>query len=139
MINRVRVVSKNQFKVENRGTYIYLKTWGDMQLDGLEKPAEAAIALAKEGHVDRLLDNIQEVESSVSFPVQLKGVRILWKLRVFKKVAVVLKRNELGGIFFSSLSALKMSDGGAFKGFSDEAEAIAWLNSDEHTGSTTDT
>jgi len=124
------VVSVNQFKVENRGDYIYLKTWGDMQLDGLEKPAEAAIALAQEGKLDRLLDNIQDVEAAVSFQVQLKGVRILWKLRAFKKVAVVLKQNELGGIFFSSLSALKMN-GGAFRGFADETEAVAWLRDEE--------
>jgi len=123
-------VSVNQFKVENRGDYIYLKTWGDMQLDGLEKPAEAAIALAQEGKLDRLLDNIQDVEAAVSFQVQLKGVRILWKLRAFKKVAVVLKQNELGGIFFSSLSALKMN-GGAFRGFADETEAVAWLRDEE--------
>ncbi len=123
-------MSVNQFKVENRGDYIYLKTWGDMQLDGLEKPAEAAIALAQEGKLDRLLDNIQDVEAAVSFQVQLKGVRILWKLRAFKKVAVVLKQNELGGIFFSSLSALKMN-GGAFRGFADETEAVAWLRDEE--------
>ena len=123
-------MAKNQFKVERREGYIHLQTWGDMQLDGLEKPAEAALELAKETGIDKLLDNIHDVEESVSFPVQLKGVQILWKLRKFKKVAVVFKQNELGNIFLSSLSALKM-DGGDFRGFSNETEAIAWLRGEE--------
>jgi len=116
----------NRFKVENRGDYIYLKTWGGMQLDGLEKPAETALAMSQETGIKNLLDNIQEVDSTVNFSVQLKGIKILWKLRKFKRVAVVLKQNELGGIFFSSISALRL-DHGAIRGFGDEVEAIAWL------------
>jgi len=118
----------NQFEIKNCGDYIYLKTWGALESDGLEKPVETALAMSQETGIDRLLDNIQGVDSTVSLSVQLKGVKVLWKLRAFKKVAVVVKENELGSIFFSSISALHLSKT-VFHGFTTEEEAIAWLKS----------
>ncbi len=123
-------MAEKQFTVENRTDYIYLKTWGDLEVEGLEEPAEAALALSHETGVNKLLDNIQEVNAAVSLPVQLKGVSILWKLRQFSKVAVVVKQNELSEIFFGSLSTLNLNKS-AFRGFDNETEAIVWLNSSQ--------
>jgi len=118
----------DNFSVENHGDYIYLRTWGHLENENLEKPADTALEMGKKTGITKLLDNIQEVDSTVSLPVQLEGVKVLWKLRAFKKIAIVIKDNELGHIFFSSLAALHLSE--AFRGFTDEAEAIAWLKAD---------
>lgn len=119
---------KNQFEVKNRSEYIYLRTWGNLESDGLETPAEAALAISRETGINKLLDNIQEVNPTVKLSVQLKGVKVLWKLRAFKKIAVVVKENELGTMFFSSISVLHLSDA-VFRGFTTEEDAIAWLKS----------
>lgn len=115
-----------QFTVEKRGNYIHLVTRGRLEIESLEAPANAAIALAEKEKVDRLLDDIRFIDSTgASIKVQSKGFGILWKLRTFKKVAIVFKQDEVGRLFFSTLQAMHITS--RFNGFKDEAEAVAWL------------
>lgn len=118
---------QKRFSVTVPGDYIYLKTWGKLDMDDLEEPADTAIKLGKENKIDRLLDDIREIDTTnVSIPIQTKAVGIIWKLRAFKKVAVVYKNQEIGRLFFASLEALHLSS--KFRGFDDETQAIAWLH-----------
>ncbi len=118
--------SNSQFTVERRGSYIHLVTRGKLEIDSLDAPANAAIALAQKEKVDKLLDDIRFIDSTgASITVQSKGFGILWKLRTFKKVAIVFKHDEIGRLFFSTLQAMHISS--KFNGFKDEAEAVAWL------------
>ncbi|HSE61103.1 MAG TPA: hypothetical protein VLA88_02315 [Candidatus Saccharimonadales bacterium] len=119
---------KNQFSVDIVGDYVRLKTWGEMALEGLDAPADAALKLAQENNITKLLDDISEVDPrNASLHMQAKGMGVLWKLRKFDKVAVVFKGKQLGTLFFASLSTLHLND--TFKGFDNEVEAIAWLQS----------
>lgn len=115
-----------RFSAKVVGDYIHLKTWGELKTDDLDAPVTHAIALAKKHNITKILDDIREVDSrAVSLPVQMKGAGILWKLRTFKKVAIIFKDEELGYLFFSMLQSLHLS--GNFKGFNNEAEAQKWL------------
>ena len=123
------MTEKQHFTVTSSGDYIHLVTEGLIEEKDLEAPANAAIALAEKTNVRKLLDDIRNVDKSgVSISVQAKGVGILWKLRAFDKVAVLLKDRDLGKIFFATLEALHVSS--KFRGFYDEAEAITWLQAD---------
>lgn len=123
------VPEKGQFSVDKRGDYVYLVTRGKLDVENLDAPANAALALAKEEDLDKLLDDIRYVDSTgVSIPIQSKGFGIIWKLRTFKKVAIVFKEEEIGRLFFSTLQAMHITS--KFHGFKDEAEAIAWLEED---------
>jgi hypothetical protein len=120
-----------QFSLEAKDDYIHLKTWGGLDAENIDAPANAALALAEEKHIDKLLDDIRGVDSSgASIPIQAKGMGVLWKLRAFKKVAIVLNESRLRTLLFSTLDTLHLDRDIKFKGFEDEAEAIAWLKSD---------
>lgn len=118
-----------KFSVEAVGDYIHLKTWGELKSDDINQPVEAAIALAKEKKIYKLLDDIREVDSSnISIPVQAKGLGALWKLQYFKKVAIILRGDELGWMLTSSLEAMHIEFSSKIKGFKDdETAAVAWL------------
>lgn len=120
---------EKRFSVENKGSYIYLKTWGKLDVNDLDTPINAAINLANEHHVERILDDIRDIDSSnISLYIQTKAAGIMWKLRKFKKVAIIFKSKEIGFLFFSMLQNLHLSSN--FKGFDNEAEAIAWIQED---------
>lgn len=115
-----------QFTVENRGSYIHLVTRGKLDLENLDEPANAALALAKKENVSKLLDDIRYIDSSnVSIQIQAKAMGILWKLRSFNKVAIVYDSPRIGELFFSTLQAIHLA--APFKGFENEAEAVSWL------------
>ena len=119
------------FKAEVKGKFIHLKTWGELRMEDLDAPANAALALAEQEHVDRLLDDIRNVDSrNISVPVQAKGMAILWKLHTFKKVAIVFKGQEMGWLFLSTLQAMHLNLSSTFKGFDNEADAVQWLEED---------
>ncbi|MDB5181666.1 MAG: hypothetical protein JWP13_429 [Candidatus Saccharibacteria bacterium] len=121
---------KPNFSVTLADDFVHLNTWGSLHVEDVEKPVEAALKLAKDHKVDKLLDNIQEVDfSGASIPVQAKGMGVLWRLRNFRKVAVVFRGKEPGFLFFSSLQVLHLNLGSKFQGFDNEADAIAWLKS----------
>lgn len=114
------------YSVELRDNYVHLMTWGTLELESLDQPVNAAINLAKEKKVDLILDDIREIDSDhVSVHIQAKAAGILWKLKTFRKVAIIFKTQEIGWLFFSTLEALHLNN--TFKGFDNEAEAIAWL------------
>jgi hypothetical protein len=97
-----------------------------MELEGLEKPPEAALEWLKEGKSDRLLDDIRDVNmAGVPIEVQSKGVGIIWKLRAFKKIAILYHGQETEKLFFGTLEVMHMDT--KFKGFETEADAVAWL------------
>lgn len=120
-----------QFSVAVVGDYIHLKTWGKLEIESLDAPANAALTLSQEQHIDKLLDDIREVDgSNASIHIQTKSMGILWKLRTFRKVAIVLENSRLQTLFFATLEALHLNLDAKFKGFNNEAEAIAWLRED---------
>lgn len=122
------MAEETRFKVTAKNGYVLLETWGELKEEDLDAPANAALALAEEKHIDKLLDDIRNVDSShISMTVQAKGVGILWKLRKFKKVAIIFKGEEIGWLFLSTLSAMHLNLNGKFKGFDNEPEAIQWL------------
>ncbi|HSW98877.1 MAG TPA: STAS/SEC14 domain-containing protein [Candidatus Saccharimonadales bacterium] len=122
---------EKQFSVDLVGNYIHLKTWGKLEIETLDAPANAALSLSQEHHIDKLLDDIREVDSSnASIHIQTKAMGILWKLRTFRKVAIVLQGSRLQTLFFATLEALHLNLDSKFKGFENEAEAIAWLQED---------
>ena len=125
------IAKEDQFSAEVQNDFIHLKTWGRLELDNLDAPVNAAITLAQDKSIDKLLDDIREVDTSdVSLHVQAKGMSVLWKLRTFRKVAIVFKGREIGMLLFSSLEALHLHLDSRFKGFDNEAEAIKWLEED---------
>lgn len=127
-IKHMSAIEPQQFTVEVVGNYVHLKTWGKQDVNKLDEPANAALALAKEQHIDLLLDDIRGIDSTdVSILMQSKAMGILWKLRTFKKVAIVLQTGRLSTMFFSTLDAIHVGRDTKFKGFDTEPEAIAWL------------
>jgi hypothetical protein len=131
MLRTMGAMSVEQhFSLEKRDDYIHLRTWGSLDESHLDVPAEAALKLAEDEQIELLLDDIRDVDTSgVSIPIQAKGMGVLWKLRKFKKVAIVLGDNPLKHIFFSTVEALHVTQGTQFKGFENEVEAIEWLHS----------
>ncbi|HEX7963101.1 MAG TPA: STAS/SEC14 domain-containing protein [Candidatus Saccharimonadales bacterium] len=118
-----------QFSVKAEDGYIHLKTWGPLDENRLDEPADAALALAKEKHIDKLVDDIREIDSSaLSIPMQAKAMGILWKLRSFQKVAIVMGQSRVRTLFFSTVDTLHLDRESKFKGFDSLEEAIAWLH-----------
>ena len=121
-----------QFSLDIIDDYIYMKTWGVLDPNNVEAPANAALELAKKKHIKKLLDDISEVDSKgATIAVQTKGVGVLWKLRAFDKVAIVLSESPLRTLFFSTLNTLHLDHGLKFKGFDNKGEAVTWLRSEE--------
>ncbi len=117
---------EKQYSVAAKGDYIHLITRGVLDIKNLDAPANAALELGKKNNITKLLDDIRYVDKSfVSIPIQAKGVGILWKLRAFDKVAILFQDQDLEKMFFSTLEAIHIN--GKFRGFYDEAEAVAWL------------
>ncbi|HEX6461823.1 MAG TPA: STAS/SEC14 domain-containing protein [Candidatus Saccharimonadales bacterium] len=124
-------VDEQHFSVKATDGYIHLRTWGALDAKNLDAPANAALALAKEKNINKLLDDIRDVDTSaVSIPIQAKAMGILWKLRTFDKIAIVLKGSRVRSLFFSTLEILHLNIDAKFKGFDNESEAIAWLKND---------
>lgn len=122
------MADEKKFKAEIKDDYILLETWGELTMDDLDAPANAALALAEEHKIDKLLDDIRNIDPTpVSVPIQAKGVEVLWKLRKFRKVALVFKGEEIGWLFLSTLDAMHLNLTEKFKGFTNEVEAINWL------------
>jgi hypothetical protein len=123
------MADQEQYTLTPRGDYIHLVTKGELNIETLDAPANAALAMAAKTKITKLLDDVRYVDNKgVSIPLQAKGVGILWKLRAFTKVAILFKDQDLGRMFFSTLEAMHIS--GRFRGFYNEAEAIAWLEAD---------
>ena len=119
---------ERQFSVQVVDNYIHLKTWGILDEHNLEAPADAALTLAKERGITKLLDDIRDIDTTaVSIPIQAKGVGVLWKLRSFDKVAIILKGNRIRSLLFATINTLHLDSDAKFRGFDDEQEAIAWL------------
>lgn len=122
-------MAEDKYKASVQGDYILLETWGGLAIDDLDAPADAALALAEEKKIDKLLDDIRRVDQTpISVPIQAKGFAVLWKLRKFRKVAIVFSGKEIGWLFLSTLNAMHLNLNSKFKGFDNEAEAINWLN-----------
>jgi hypothetical protein len=122
------MVEEPNFTVRAVDDYVRLDTWGRLRVEDVEAPAEAALALAREKGLDKLLDNIQNVDfSTASVYVQAKGMGVLWKLKSFRKVAIVFEGSEPGYLFFSSIQVLHLDLGKKFQGFDNEKDAIKWL------------
>jgi hypothetical protein len=117
-----------QFSVEVRDDYIHLRTWGGLDEHQLDAPANAALELAARAHVEKLLDDIRDIDTTgVSIPIQAKAMSILWKLRVFKRVAIVLNGSRIENLFLSTIQGIGLHLEDKFRAFNDEADAIAWL------------
>lgn len=117
-----------QFSLEVVDDYVSMKTWGVIDINKVDEPANAALKLAQEKQVTKLLDDISEVDSTgANIAIQTKGVGVLWKLRTFDKVAIVFSESRLRTLFFSTLDTLHLGRDIKFKGFESKAEAIAWL------------
>jgi SpoIIAA-like len=124
------MADKNQFSIAVEDGYLRLKTWGELDTEGLDAPVNAALDLSREKGITKLLDDVREVDAAnVSISVQTKGVGIMWRLRQFDKVAILFGSQRLSGIFFQLLDTVHLNV--KIRGFYDEAEAIAWLKSDK--------
>jgi hypothetical protein len=124
--------SGQHFSVKAEDGYIHLKTWGALDEERLDEPANAALALAKEKNIYKLVDDIREVDTSgVSIPMQAKSMGILWKLRAFEKVAIVTSQSRILTMFFSTLDAIHLERDTKFKGFETPEAAIAWVRGQE--------
>lgn len=109
--------------------YIHLKTRGRLDVKDLDEPVDAALELAKKHGFSKLLDDIREVEEGdVSLYVQTKSMGVLWKLRAFKKVAIVMDSSALKNLFLSAVGALHLGNDSEFRAFEDSTEALVWLN-----------
>jgi hypothetical protein len=115
------------FEVAVDDDIVHLITRGRPTTNDLYEPADAAIALADKKRVDKLLDDIRGVDSSwVDLPVQAKAMGVIWKLRRFKKVAIILKsESELRQLLMDALGALRISS--QIRAFDDEKSARKWL------------
>lgn len=119
---------QKRYSAEVVNDYIKLKTWGLLDERDVDAPANAALELAETHKITKLLDDIREVDTSgLSIAIQTKSMGILWKLRHFKKVAIVMNDSKLQSVFFSTLEALHLNLDAKFKSFNNEAEAISWL------------
>lgn len=119
------------YELAVQGRYIHMRTWGPIHEEDVDAPAKAALALRKESGVNRLLDNIQDVDDRhVSITMQTKGVGVVWSLREFDKVAIVFKEGDLGHMFLSTLEAMHLNLNNKFKGFDNESDAVTWLEED---------
>jgi hypothetical protein len=122
---------ERNFSVVVENDVVRLKTWGELNLDDLEAPADAALKLAQDQKLKKLFDDIREVDDSdASIYIQAKAMGILWKLRSFDKVAILMQSSTLSTMFFSTLQALHLNGDSRFRGFESEAEALAWLHED---------
>ena len=94
----------------------------------LDASANAALPLGKELHIEKLLDDIRDIDSTeVSIHMQAKAMGIIWKLSTFKKVAIVYKGSRIQGLFFATLQVLHLHGDSRIKGFDNTPDAIAWL------------
>ncbi|HSX34847.1 MAG TPA: STAS/SEC14 domain-containing protein [Candidatus Saccharimonadales bacterium] len=118
-----------RFSVVIDGDIVRLKTWGELNLEDLDAPVNAALKQAQTHHIVKLLDDIREVDDTgTSIYIQAKAMGILWKLRTFDKVAILMQSSTLSTMFFSTLQALHLNGDSRFMGFENEAEALAWLH-----------
>jgi hypothetical protein len=120
------------YKVSVEDDFIHLETWGVPTEKNVAEPVSAAIELAEDEKITKLLDDIRLVNAdAISLLVQAKGVGVLWKLRRFKKVAIIISSAEMTWIFTSSLQELGLNLGGwNIRHFSDVGPAKAWLKGD---------
>lgn len=122
------MATKATFSVSVVDDYIRLDTWGVLEVDQVSDPVDAALALAEVSGIYKLLDNIQKVDfTTASLHVQAKGMGVLWKLRKFKRVAIIFSGEEPGYLFYSSLRELRLDVGSKFQGFENEIDALRWL------------
>ncbi len=126
------VDTSQQFSLNEADGYLHLKTWGKLRVDDLSAPTDAALKLSKERNILKLLDDIREVDVSLlNIPMQTKSMGILWKLRAFHKVAVVMNSGAMHKLFAAAIEALHLNTSEAvFKSFDNEQDAIAWLKLD---------
>jgi hypothetical protein len=116
------------FSMEITDDYIRSTVCGSLDLATIEQPFDAMMALAEEKHITKVLDDVRELDSSnLGIKVQSKAMGLLWKMRVFDKVAFLSKPNRLQNMLQSTMETMRLNITTKFKGFTDEAEAIAWL------------
>jgi hypothetical protein len=116
------------YTIHRTDGYIHLETWGVPTEENVADPVNAALKLAKEQDVHKLLDDIRRVDDNdISLYVQAKGLKVLWALQKFDKVAIVLTGEEMNWMFESSLHALQLVGIARIKGFADIDSADAWL------------
>lgn len=120
---------EKKYTLKAKDDYIHLATRGKLDIDDLDAPVNAALELAKEKGIDLLLDDIRDIDStSVSIHLQTKAMGLLWRLRTFKKVAIVLEGSRIQTLFESTLNVLHLHLDSRFKGFDNTKDAIAWLH-----------
>lgn len=126
---RVMAREDQGYDVGVEDDFIHLRTWGVPDEKNVADPVNAAIELAEKHHVTKLLDDIRGVNAdAISLMVQAKGVGVLWKLRRFKRVAIVVSSQEMTWLLTSSLQELGLSLGGwNIKHFRDVDSAREWL------------
>lgn len=118
----------NKFSIKIKDDYIDLTTWGKLEPEDLSAPTDAALALLEERKIDKLLDDIRQIDpDGASIDIQVKSMSILWKLQKFHKVAIVFKDSSIGAFFLSRLQSLDLDLTGKFKAFRNKNEAVKWL------------
>ncbi|HEX8762896.1 MAG TPA: STAS/SEC14 domain-containing protein [Candidatus Saccharimonadales bacterium] len=121
------MIHNPKFTAEVGDGFIHLKTRGKLNADDLDAPVDAALKLAAEKDIHNLLDDIREVDhTDFSMHVQSKSMGVMWKLRKFKKVAIIMDGGALKTLFMSTLSVLHLNHS-QFKAFDNPNDAIRWL------------
>jgi hypothetical protein len=117
------------YKVESTEWYIRLEYTRQPTPDDMKAANADIMHLHEEAGLNRLLCDVRQMSSDVPLGTQVEGVKLLWQLRNFEKFAFVSNDPELEKLLASSFSHLKFMH--KFRGFHDEADAIAWLRASE--------
>lgn len=121
------MATDKQYEIDLKANYIYLKFKGKLSVDDLKGSTEEILQLAEKHDVHCLLDNIREIDtSSINMGLQSQAIANLWKLRSFKKIALVFSNQEVGYLVLSTLETLHLPL--KCRAFDNEPDAIAWIN-----------
>ncbi|HET8671029.1 MAG TPA: STAS/SEC14 domain-containing protein [Candidatus Saccharimonadales bacterium] len=117
---------EKHYEVDLRGDHIYLRLIGQINGHDLHQSTEDVLKVAKRVKVYKLIDDIRELDrSSVTIGLQTEAIGLLWKLRVFQKIALVYKDDEIGRLVAATLQTIHFTS--RARAFDNEIEALAWL------------
>ncbi|HJQ08163.1 MAG TPA: STAS/SEC14 domain-containing protein [Candidatus Saccharimonadales bacterium] len=121
------MANDKQYSIEVIADRIKLRLWGPINVTDLKESTTAIVEIAQEHGITKFLDDIRDLDvSSVTIGLQTEAIGLLWKLRNFKKIAILYGDSEIGRLVHVTLETVPFSS--KCRAFDNETEAIAWLD-----------
>ena len=114
------------YKITVFDNYILMEFFAELDVPTIETASKVGLELSKEKNIKRMCCDISKSSyNGITMALQVAGIRMLWSIRHFERLAMIISDPEMQKIVRSTMAQVHMTD--KYRSFPDKESAVAWL------------